>query len=820
MLGPSLCESAINYFIMFKFHIRASRDATFGLLLALLPVAVLAQTVPQASNQHVLRPGAGSRITLSGYLRDATNGEALIGASVAVQSLGVGTTANEYGFYSLSLPPGTYTFSCSYIGYATAEQTLAVTANTPLSFKLTPQGVQTEEVVVLGKQPDENVKSVETGVNRLDIRQIKLVPALLGEVDLVRAIQLLPGVSTVGEGATGFNVRGGGIDQNLILMDEAPVYNSSHLFGLFSVFNPDAVKDVKLVKGGIPAAYGGRLSSLLDIRLKDGNSQKLGVSGGLGLVSSRLAVEAPIVKDKGSFIVAARRSYADLFLKFSSDPAQRKNQAYFYDLTAKANYTLGQRDKLFLSGYFGRDVFKFGELFQNNWGNATGTLRWNHVFGPRLFMNVTSLVSKYDYALGIPEGTQGFEWKANVVDYSTKADFEFFRTPQSTLHFGASSTFYTFQPGHVLPTQASSIYRELQLNGQRATEWAAYVDEERQFSPALSVQYGLRATLFENRSRGTFYDYIGERGRQLTPVNGQQFEGQAVASYPNLEPRLSARYSLTETSSLKASYNRMVQYLHLISNTTAATPLDVWTPSTRNIQPEHADQVSVGYFRNFHRNAYEASVEVFAKRMDNQVDYINGANTLLNPQLEAELLYGQGRAYGAEFYVKKNEGRFTGWVSYTLSRSERRIDGLNQDKWYANKYDKTHVLAVVGMYEVSPRLSVSSTFNYSTGVATTLPDSRFTYQGLAVPHVGDDARNNFRTPAYHRLDLGATLKGKPHPERRWQGSWTFSIYNVYGRRNAYGLYVRQKEDSPAQTEAVRMAVIGSVVPSATYNFSF
>jgi hypothetical protein len=706
------------------------------------------------------------------------------------------------------------------VGYAPTEETLDLTSSLNHSIKLNTQGVQTDEVVVLGKQPDQNVKSTETGVNRLDMKQVKLVPALLGEVDVIRSIQLLPGVSTVGEGATGFNVRGGGVDQNLILMDEAPVYNSSHLFGLFSVFNPDAVKDLKLVKGGIPAAYGGRLSSLLDIRMKDGNSQKLGVSGGLGLISSRLAVEAPIVKDKGSFILAGRRSYADVFLKLSSDPAQRKNQAYFYDLSAKANYTLGEKDKVFLSGYFGRDVFKFGELFQNNWGNGTGTLRWNHVFNSRLFMNVTALASKYDYSLGIPEGAQGFEWNSNITDYSVKADFEYFRSPQSSMHFGASSIYYTFQPGHITPTQAGSIFREMKLDQQKATEWAAYIDEERQFGPAFSVQYGLRATMFENRSSGTFYDYVGEQGKQLTPVNGQKFENKPVASYPNLEPRLSARYSLSETSSLKASYNRMVQYIHLISNTTAATPLDVWLPSTRNIKPEHADQISLGYFRNFQNNAYEASVEVFGKQMDNQIDYINGANILLNPQLEAELLYGKGRAYGAEFYLKKNEGRFTGWVSYTLSRSERQIDGLNQNKWYANKYDKTHVLAVVGMYALNSRWTFSSTFNYSTGIATTYPDARFTYGGLVVPHVGDDARNNYRVPAYHRLDLGATLKDKPHPERRWEGSWTFSIYNVYSRRNTYGSYFRQNEDNPAKTEAVRLSVFGSMLPSATYNFTF
>ncbi|MBO2009249.1 TonB-dependent receptor [Hymenobacter negativus] len=780
----------------------------------------LALTPAPASAQNSPNPrAAGPNVTLSGYLKDAATGEALIGASVFVKSLGVGATANEYGFYSLTLPKGRYVVTYTYVGSAPREETLDLTTSQTLSVKLAAKGVETGEVVVTGRAPDQNVRSTETGVARLDARQVKMVPALLGEADVVRTIQLLPGVSTVGEGATGFNVRGGGVDQNLILMDEAPVYNSSHLFGLFSVFNPDAVKDLKLVKGGIPAAYGGRLSSLLDIRMKDGNSQRLGVNGGVGIVSSRLAVEAPIVKDKGSFIVAGRRSYADLFLKFNPD--QKDNQAYFYDFSAKANYTLGERDRVYLSGYFGRDVFKFGDLFENSWGNKTGTLRWNHVFNSRLFMNVTALASRYDYGLGVPTGTQGFEWTSNITDYSAKADFEFFRNPNSTLHFGGSSIFYTFEPGHVVPTQATSIFRELRLQQQQATEWAAYLDEERSFGPAFSVQYGLRATMFENTSAGTFYDYTGELGKQLSPVNPQTYgRSHRLASYPNLEPRLSARYALSESGSIKASYHRMVQYIHLISNTTAATPLDVWLPSTRNVRPEHADQVTLGYFRNFQHNAYEASLEVFGKKMDNQIDYINGANTLLNQNLEAELLYGRGRAYGAELYVKKNEGRFTGWLSYTLSRSERQIDGINQNKWYANKYDKTHVLALVGSYAVSDRLSLSSTFNYSTGVATTVPDSRFVYQGLVVPNVNGDVRNNYRVPAYHRLDLAATLKNKLHPERRWQGSWTFSIYNVYGRRNAFGLYFRQNEDHPTQTEAVRLSIFGTVLPSATYNFTF
>ena len=787
----------------------------FALALLFIPAVLQAQNTPPPAAR--LAPAA--RVTVSGYLKDAASGEALIGASVFVKSLGVGATANEYGFYSLSLPLGTYTFTFSYIGFAAHEETLTLEASRTLAVRLQAQGVQTEEVVVTGRAPDQNVRSTETGVVRLDARTIKLVPALLGEADLVRAIQLQPGVSTVGEGATGFNVRGGGIDQNLILLDEAPVYNSSHLFGLFSVFNPDAVKDVKLVKGGIPAAYGGRLSSLLDIRMKDGNSERLSVNGGIGLISSRLAVEAPIVKGKSSFIIAARRSYADVFLKLS--PTLKDNQAYFYDLSLKANYTLGLNDRVFVSGYFGRDVFKFGKLFQNNWGNATGTVRWNHVFGPRLFLNVTALASQYDYSLGVPEGSQGFEWNSNIRDYSLKADFELFRSPESTLHFGGSATYYTFQPGHVTPTATTSIFRELQLQRQRGTEFAAYLDEERQFGASLAVQYGLRVSMFDNRSTGTFYDYAGERGRQLTAIGTHTYSGgEAVASYPNLEPRLSARYALSESSSLKASYNRMVQYIHLISNTTAATPLDVWLPSTRNILPEHADQVSLGYFRNFRSNAYETSVEVFGKLMDNQIDYINGANTLLNQNLESELLYGRGRAYGVELYAKKNTGTFTGWVSYTLSRSERQVDGLNNNNWYVNKYDKTHYLSVVGIYNRSARVTFSATFNYSTGVATTVPDARFVYQGLVVPNVTGDVRNNYRVPAYHRLDLGMTLKNKRPEGRRWEGSWTFSIYNVYARRNAYSIYFQQNPDKPEQTEAVRLSIFGSLLPSATYNFNF
>ncbi|WBA44105.1 TonB-dependent receptor [Hymenobacter canadensis] len=793
------------------------RHVSLQLTCLLLPLA--AAQAQQAPPAKAPSSAAKGQATLSGTLKDAANGEALVGATVSIPALGLGTGANEYGFYSLSVPAGTYAVQFSFIGYETQTVTLTLTQSQTRAVRLAAQGVQVGEVIVRGQRPDQNVKSTEMSVNRLDMKQIKLMPALLGEVDVVRAIQLLPGISTVGEGASGFNVRGGGVDQNLILLDEAPVYNASHLFGLFSTFSPDAVKDLKLLKGGIPAQYGGRLSSVLDVRLKEGNTERLGVSGGIGLISSRLAVEGPLVKDKASFIVAGRRSYGDLFLK--AIPDQKDNQAYFYDLSAKVNYTLGEKDRLYLSGYFGQDVFAFGQDFKNDLGNSTGTLRWNHVFSPKLFANVTALVSRYGYGLGIPEGRNAFNWKSDIQTYQLKADFNYYYSPGSTFNAGASATYFRFAPGQVTPTSETSALQPLKLDEQQAAEYAVYADHEITLSPRLSGQYGLRLSVFDYLGSGTTYDYEGITGQKLTPVNAREFgSGQLIKRYVNPEPRASLRYVLNEQSSLKASYNRMVQNLHLISNTTASSPLDVWQPSTTNIKPEHADQVAVGYFRNFREDAYEASVEVFGKTMDNQIDYINGANTLLNRNLESELLYGQGRAYGAEFYVKKNNGPLTGWVSYTLSRSERKIDGINQGDWYVSKFDKTHYLSVVGIYELSRRWSVSGTFNYSTGISTTFPDSRYVYQGLVVPNVTGDVRNNYRVPAYHRLDLSATLQGKRNAERRWQGSWVFSVYNAYGRRNPYSIYFRQNEDQPTQTEAVRLSIFGSVLPSAAYNFTF
>ena len=784
------------------------------------------------------------RVTISGYVRDAATGENLIGVAVVNPATGQGTATNTYGFYSLTLPAvaaDSVRVLASYLGYERGRWVTPATRSATHDFRLRAASSELGEVTVIGSQATEERIERTTRMSTINvpIAQIKSLPKLFGEVDVLKVLQLLPGVQSGGEGQTGLYVRGGSPDQNLILLDGTPVYNASHLFGFFSVFNADALNNVELIKGGFPARYGGRLSSVLDISMKEGNMQEFHGEGAVGIIASKITLEGPIKKDTASFIVSARRTYLDVlaqpFIKsqLAAEGSQGSIGYFFHDLNAKLNWKVSGRDRLYLSAYTGYDKFyaRIRDKERSNgdysrteaslgWGNLTSALRWNHVVNSQLFANLTAVASKYDYNLGVPEGKDAFDWKSNVVNYSLKADFNYYRSPQSTLNFGVGALYYTFLPGQVKPG-AGSVFRELKLDKQYALEYAAYLDHEQTFSPSFTAQYGVRLTMFDYLGPGTVYDYEGTDGRQKTPVNPRQYaDGKVIKRYPNVEPRASLRYTLSETSSLKASYNRMVQYVHLISNTTASSPLDVWTPSTTNIKPEKADQVALGYFRNFRDNAYEASVEVYGKRMDNQIDYINGANTLLNKDLEAELLYGQGRAYGAEFYVKKNEGPLTGWVSYTLSRSERQIDALNNGDWYVNKYDKTHYLAVVGLYEWNKRWTVSGTFNYSTGIATTFPDSRYNYQGLTVPNVNGDVRNNYRVPAYHRLDLAATLQGKRNAERKWQSYWVFSVYNVYGRRNPYSIYFRQNKDNPNKTEAVRLSVLGSALPSVSYNFSF
>lgn len=766
---------------------------------------------------------AQNKITINGYVRDASNGEDIIGATISIKEKNIAVATNPYGFYSITLEPGNYNISYNYLGYESQTKTINFSKNERIDIQLQSKGKELKEVVVSSTKKNENVETMEMSMNKLDIREIKSIPALLGEVDVIRSIQTLPGVSTVGEGASGFNVRGGGVDQNLILLDEAPVYNSSHLLGFFSVFNPDAVKDVKLLKGGIPAQYGGRLSSLLDIRMKDGNSKDFTANGGVGLISSRLTLEGPVKKDKSSFILAARRSYGDLFLKLSPDEDLRQNAVYFYDLSAKYNHVIDENNRVFVSSYFGRDVFKFGDFFKTSWGNGTGTVRWNHLFNQKLFMNLTAIYSNYDYSLGVPEGAQAFEWVSRVINYSPKVDFGYYLNPKHTLSFGASTIFYDFHPGDVTPGNDQSIFNAFELDRQRGNEYAFYIDDEYTVNSLLSLQYGIRFSAFDYLGTKTVYEYIGENGERKTAVNTKTFgNAESIAFYPNVEPRFSAKYSLDEFSSLKFSYNRMAQYIHLISGTTAASPTDVWSPSTNNIKPEIADQVALGYFKNFKENIYETSVEVFYKTMSNQIDYINGAELLLNRELEADLIYGDGRAYGLEVFAKKNSGRYTGFISYTLSKSERKIEGLNNNDWYNTKYDKTHILSIISSYEITKRFSISGNFNYSTGVATTFPNSRYEFQGIVVPHNSNDSRNNYRVPAYHRFDISGTLKNKTKPGKKFSSEWVFSIYNVYARRNAYSVYFKQNNDNPnsMKTEAVRLSVFGSMLPSVTWNFKF
>ncbi len=769
-------------------------------------------------------------ITLSGYIKDANSGETLIGATVVIDELKTGTNSNAYGFYSLSIPPGSYTFRVSYLGYTTFEQSLELTGDQTFDFELEETVVELEEVIISSEAADRNVTSLEMSVNQLNIQTIRKMPSLLGEVEIIRSIQLLPGVSTVGEGASGFNVRGGSIDQNLILLDEAPVFNSAHLFGFFSVFNPDAVKDVKLFKGGMPARYGGRLSSILDVRMKEGNSRRFEMNGGIGLIFSRLSIEAPIIKDKASFIIAGRRSYADVLAQPFLNDDFEGSALNFYDLTAKANYQINEKNQVFVSGYFGRDNFRFGGVGGFEWGNQTGTIRWNHLFSQKLFANLTLYYSNYDYQINFEEEDEAdqnsFDWRAEITNYGIKPEFSLFINPRNIIRFGGQAIVYEFEPGNAVGISEGEI-SDISLDEKYAIESSVFIENELTPSSRFSINYGLRLSHFNYTGDGTAYTY-GEAPAGIRPsvIGAESFDQwESIETYFNFEPRLSFKYQLTEKSSLKASFARTAQYIHLISNTTASVPIDVWTPSTNNIAPQTANQGAVGYFRNFQDNGYEFSIEAYYKRLDNVVDYIDGADLVLNEFLEGEILPGDGRAYGLEFYLEKKKGNATGWISYTLSRSELQVDGINEGEWYPIRFDQTHSLSIVGFYQLNKRWSFGANFALNSGTPVTFPTSRFEQQGYIIPHNAEEGRNNVRLPAYHRLDLSATLDGKEKPNKRWKGQWVFSVYNAYNRRNPFSIFFRQQEQrvplgNPVTTDAVRLSVIGSFIPSISYNFSF
>lgn len=762
------------------------------------------------------------RLTISGTIKDASNGETIVGANVYSVAGKSGGISNAYGFYSVTLPKGRHKLEISYLGYKKQVKEIELNESLVLNFELEEEGNQLDEVLVFGEREDASVKNVQMSVNKMEMKTVKKMPALLGEIDVVRSLQYLPGVSSIGEGSSGFNVRGGGIDQNLVLLDEAPIYNSSHLMGFFSIFNPDVVKDVKLIKGGVPANYGGRVSSILDVSMKEGNKKNFAFTGGIGSIFSRFALEGPIVKDKGSFVVAMRRSYIDVLAKPFLDKDIRDSKFHFQDFTVKGNYKLDDKNTVYLSGYFGKDIF--GSGFGFDWGNATTTVRWNRVFSNKLFLNTTAFYSQYNYALDSDlekKKTEDiFRWKSRISNFSLKPDFTWYLDSKNTLSFGGQSIYYGFKPGDAMVTSGGES-RPISLETKKAVESAIYVSNEQKVNDWLSLNYGLRYSFFNYFGAGIAYEFNenAPTGDSKPLVNSFETNG-SIKNYGNFEPRFAANLSLSNSTSLKVSYNRLAQYIHLLSNTAASSPLDVWMPSTNNIKPQISDQVALGLFKNFNQNKYETSVELYYKSLENQIDYVRNAELLLNELVEGDLLYGKGRAYGAEFFVKKNKGALNGWVSYTLSRTERKIDGLNNNDWFLSRIDRKHNLSVVSIYDISKKWSLGATFSYTSGTPATFPTSKYVWQGIVVPHNDLDERNTYRIPASHRLDFSVTKQNKHAFFKKGESEWVFSVYNVYNRRNPFSVYVRQNPDDASKTEAVQFSVFGSILPSITYNFKF
>jgi hypothetical protein len=768
------------------------------------------------------------KFTLSGTISDQRNNETLIGVSLFITETKSNFSTNEYGFYSITLPKGTYTLTINYLGYGTTTETIILDKNTKKNIELIETGKQLNEVIITDSKKRAEIKKPEMSVNRLAISTIKQMPVVLGEVDILKSILTLPGVTNAGEGQSGFNVRGGSADQNLVLLDEATIYNSSHLFGFFSVFNADAIKDIKLYKGGIAAKYGGRLSSVLDIYQREGNKNDFHANGGIGLISSRLLAEGPIVKGKGSFLVAGRGSYAHLFLKLADNP----NSAYFYDLNTKLSYQLNEKNNLFLSGYFGRDVFNVNNNFVNTYGNSILNLRWNHLFSDKLFSNLSLIYSDYYYGLTLD--FIGFNWDSGIQNYNIKYDFRHYLTEKIKLSYGVNTQYYDFNPGRIEPINEQSGINRRQLDKKYAFEPAFYIDAEQKISNSLAINYGLRYSLFYRLGEETIDLYENNQAvvfneqfqiyEKANPIGTRRYgRNETIASFDNLEPRVSVSYSIDDNQSVKASYNRMAQYLHLITNTQSPTPLDIWAPSDQYLKPQTLDQVAFGYFKNFNDDKYSLEMETFYKKINNRLDYIDGADLIANNDIERVVLNGRARAYGLEILFKKNEGKLTGWVAYTLSRTEQQTPGrtpnetgINNGEWYKTGFDKTHNLSVTGMYEWNRKWKFGAIFTLQTGQPVTFPNGRYQYQGISVPSYG--LRNADNLPTYHRLDISATYTPKPNKKKGWQGEWVFSVYNLYNRQNAASITFRQNAIT-GSNEAVRLAIFGAV-PSVSYNFKF
>lgn len=768
------------------------------------------------------------KMTLSGIIQDESTNETLIGVTVLFPELNTGTSTNEYGFYSITLPKGEYKLVLSYIGYSDKTETIILNESIKRNFILTEATESLEEVILTENIEKLSIRKPQMSVNVLTSSTIKQIPVVLGEADVLKAITLLPGVTSAGEGASGFNVRGGAADQNLILLDEATVFNSSHLFGLFSVFNPDAIKDLKLYKGGIPARYGGRVSSVLDIYQKEGNSKEFHANGGIGIVSSRLLFEGPLKKDKGSFLLAGRSSYAHLFLPlFDID-----NVAYFYDLNTKLSYKLNDNNNIYLSGYFGRDVFNLADSFENTYGNTIVNFRWNHLFNDKLFSNMSLIYSDYYYGLNLD--FVEFKWNSGIQNFNFKYDFKHYLNTKFKLQYGFNSIYYKFNPGEIEPSTPTSGINAEKLIEKYAFENAIYIDAEHKVLNNLTLAYGLRLSTFqrlgqselniyENNQAVIFNDDFQIYQSADAIATESSSRSKTIKSYANLEPRFSAAYQFNRNSSVKASYNRMSQYLHLLSNTSSPTPLDVWAPSGKFIKPQILDQYAIGYFRNLKDGDYSLELETYYKNVQSRIDYIDGADLIANDAIERVILNGKARAYGFEALFRKNEGRLKGWIAYTISKSEQKTEGrspnetgINNGNWYNTGYDKTHDLSITANYNFNKKWDFNANFLFQTGQPTTYPNGQYVYNDIVVPNYSP--RNSTRLPTYHRLDLSATYTPKPEKTKGWQGSWVFGIYNAYNRRNAASISFAQNRDT-GNNEATRLSIFGAV-PSISYNFKF
>ena len=767
---------------------------------------------------------AQKRYTVSGYIKDAATGETMIGATLAVKGNSRGINSNQYGFYSITLNEGKYSIVYSYVGYKSVMINLDLKADTVLNIDL-PTGVQlSEEVIVTSRKRDNNVKTAQMGKITLPIEQIKSIPAFLGEVDLLKVIQLLPGVRNAGEGSAGFYVRGGGPDQNLILLDDAVVYNSGHLFGFFSIFNSDAIKNVSLIKGGMPAQYGGRLSSVLDISMKEGNNQKFQVDGGLGVIASRLSIQGPIKKNKASFIVSGRRTYVDAL---SKPFIKKSNQFYgsgyyFYDLNAKINYKFSERDRVYLSGYFGRDVFDFANGTQSlkvniPWGNTTGTLRWNHVFNNKLFLNTTAVYNDYNFTFKANQNSFELKLASGIKDVSLKQDYDYYPFSKHKLKFGFLYTYHRFTPSVVSGRQDSVVFNPQNAQLKYAHEAAVYVQDTWEINSKLNINAGLRYSGFQQIGPNKIYTTDDNGTRTDSTVFGR---GKAVKTYGGLEPRLTMRYALNESTSFKASVTRNLQYIHLVSNAGTTLPTDIWVPSTYKVKPQISWLYAAGLFKNFKNNTYETSIEVYYKDMQHQIEYKEGYVPNSIDDVENSFVFGKGWSYGTELFINKVKGRLTGWVGYTLSWTWRKFADLNFGNKYPAKFDRRHDLSVVAIYELNKKWKFGATFVFGSGNAATLPQRFYIINGVLTQEYS--RINEYRLPSYHRLDLSATLTPKKNVRRKVKREWVFSVYNAYSRKNPYFIYYDQS-GSPLNGDLkvqAKQVSIFPIIPAITYNIKF